>query len=250
MIVTSSVLTILLLAGMPKAYAAAGNQERTLLRGIDAFTNQRFEEAVHAFHHLTQAGIRNGYLFYNLGNAYLKHEQLGPAIYWYERALPFLPTQADLRFNLDYARSLCVDDKPETGGWYRVLFFWEHLLASQTIQYLCIGLNLLVCLGLGIRLIRPSQTMTLLTLGAMLILITLLPSAIRQTLGPVIAPRAIVLPETALVRSGRSPKATTLFQLHAGTSVRVEEQRQDYVKIRFRPAMFGWMARNDLGILD
>ncbi len=243
---------ILLLPGIAQAQAesVSGTLERTFLQGIDAFTAQRFDKAARAFADLAHSGIGNGHLFYNLGTSYLKNGELGPAVYWYERALPFIPGNADLRYNLDYARSLRIDDQPDTGsGLDRVLFFWENLLSSRVLQDLCIALNLLVWLGLGALSIKSSRTIRIITLSGLLVLASLAPTVIRQTLGPELTPRAIVLPRTAVVRSGRTPDATELFKLHAGTSVRVEDQVHDWAKIRFSTTMFGWIEKNHLGML-
>ena len=243
---------ILLLPGIAQAQAESvtGTRERTFIQGIDAFDSGHFDEAAHAFADLAHSGIGNGHLFYNLGNAYLKNDELGPAVYWYERALPFIPGNADLRYNLDYARSLRIDDQPDTAsGLDRVLFFWENLLSARGIQYLCIGLNFLVWLGVAALLMQSSRTIKIITLSGLLVLASLAPTVIRQTLGPKLTPRAIVLPRTAVVRSGRTPDATELFKLHAGTSVRVEDQVHDWAKIRFSETMFGWIEKNHIGML-
>ncbi len=234
----------------PHESGVNGNEERIFLQGIDAFYAGHFDQAVQAFATLTRQGIHNGHLFYNLGNAYLKDGHIGPAIYWYERAVPFLPTEADLAFNLDYARSLCVDNQPDTdAGLHRIFFFWEHLLPTRTIQYLCLIFNAIVWLGLGTLLVRSSPVIKLVTLGSVLVLLTLAPSALKQNLGPRLNPQAIVLSPTAIVRSGKSQTTTPLFKLHAGTRVQVDKQTREHVKIHCNATMFGWMDNNDLGIL-
>ncbi|WP_462323788.1 SH3 domain-containing protein [Desulfoplanes sp.] len=243
-------LVLVPVPAMAQAGTPAANQERTFIQGIDAFNVGRFDQAADAFADLVHTGIRNGHLFYNLGNAYLKNGELGPAVYWYERALPFMPANADLRFNLDYARSLRIDDQPDTHcGLHRVLFFWEDLVSARTLQYLTMALNLLVWLGVSIGLVQSSRSIKMVTVTALLVLATLVPSAARQTLGPVLTPRGIVLPQTAIVRSGRTPSSTELFKLHAGTPVRVEERGRNWAKIRSNETMFGWIECKEIGIL-
>src|SRR5439155_5984489 len=57
-----------------------------------------------AYEQVAALGVRSEDLFYNLGNAYVKAGQLGPAIYNYERALELDPTLEDVQFNLRAAR--------------------------------------------------------------------------------------------------------------------------------------------------
>ncbi|MDD2219020.1 MAG: SH3 domain-containing protein, partial [Desulfoplanes sp.] len=64
-----------------------------------------------------------------------------------------------------------------------------------------------------------------------------------------LAPQAIIVADTAPIRSGRSQDATELFVLHAGTRVDVQEQTENYAKIAFGKEMFGWIEQKNLGIL-
>ena len=54
---------------------------------------------------------------------------------------------------------------------------------------------------------------------------------------------AVIIDEEAAVRSGMTPTATKLFTLHAGTKVRVEETRDDYIKIAFSKDKIGWVKK-------
>ena len=54
----------------------------TFRRGVAAYMAGDFERSVEAFEALAGQGIRNGKLFYNLGNAYLRQDRLGHALLW------------------------------------------------------------------------------------------------------------------------------------------------------------------------
>ena len=65
-------------------------------------------------------------LYYNLGNAYYRTENITRAVLNYERALLLSPGDADIRFNLQLARSKTIDKiVPESEmffvTWYRSL---------------------------------------------------------------------------------------------------------------------------------
>jgi len=62
-------------------------------------------EAVQIYDQLVAQGVRDGALFYNLGNAYYQQGDLNRAIASYEQAAKLTPRDPDLRHNLALARS-------------------------------------------------------------------------------------------------------------------------------------------------
>ena len=65
-------------------------------------------------------------LYYNLGNAHFRTDNITQAILAYERALQLKPGDNDIRFNLEFARSKTIDKiTPESElfffSWYRSL---------------------------------------------------------------------------------------------------------------------------------
>jgi len=75
-----------------------------------------------------EGGVRNGKLFYNLGNAHLLRGDLGAAILAYRRAELYIPGDANLVQNLAYARQR-VATKIESSGAVRArqaLLSWHE----------------------------------------------------------------------------------------------------------------------------
>jgi tetratricopeptide (TPR) repeat protein len=219
------------------------------VEGLKAYQKGDFETAIARFQTLADRGQANGKLYYNLGNAYLKADRLGPAVWWYEKAQQIIPGDPDLKFNLNYARSL-MKDQPETESQAaRVLFFWRYRLRSNQIQWLALGFNLVFWLTLMVRRVmgrRPYRTWLLaLALPALLFTAT----AAYNVYADRFQKQAIVLPDQLSVRAGRTPGATELFILHAGTKVRVQIRRGDHLRIAFGRDKIGWVPASDLGLL-
>ena len=63
-----------------------------------------YSGALELYTELIERGVKNPYLFYNLGNTYFKLGQLGYAILYYEKAISLKPFDRDARENLEYAR--------------------------------------------------------------------------------------------------------------------------------------------------
>ncbi len=93
--------------GAPPAQADA---DATFTRANADYAEGKFPGAIEGYESLVKSGQWNPSLFYNLGNAYFRTDDLGRAILNYERALALDPSQPEARANLalvrDRARAL------------------------------------------------------------------------------------------------------------------------------------------------
>jgi len=92
---------------------AMADSTETFIEAVKEYKAGDFINAAQKFESIAHNNIKNPYLYYNIGNAYLKAKETGHAILWYERAKLILPNDPDLNFNLDYANSLIKDKKDD-----------------------------------------------------------------------------------------------------------------------------------------
>jgi len=85
-IIAQVCLAMLLLLGVFSPVRAS-DQARPFLSGLEVYKAGDYAQAIDRFGTIARSGVVNAQLYYNLGNAYLKNNELGPAILWYERAL-------------------------------------------------------------------------------------------------------------------------------------------------------------------
>ena len=84
---------------MPQT-ASANDPARAFIDGVENYKIGNFTQAAQDFEAVAKLNINNPYLFYNIGNAYLKSNDIGRAILWYERAKVLAPNDPDLNYNL------------------------------------------------------------------------------------------------------------------------------------------------------
>jgi tetratricopeptide (TPR) repeat protein len=244
------ILILVLLVLCTARISGASETARTFLDGIKDYKENRFAEAAAAFSRIADEGIKNGKLFYNLGNAYLKNGDIGNAILWYDRALKLLPHDPDLRFNYEYAQSLTKDEKADKDlPIFRILFFWKYLLSQTQIQWAAIIFNLIFWSLMAARVIRRKNRFQ--TIGHVILalgLIFTLTAVYNDYEGNFIK-EAVILPAKVSIRSGLTDDATELFVLHAGAKVRIDKEKDDYIRIAFSDGKIGWIKKSDAGVI-
>jgi len=219
---------------------------RAFLDGINEYKTGHYAAAVEKFSFVADNGIINPKLFYNLGNAYLKNDELGYAILWYERALRLTPNDPDLKFNLDHARSLVKDiNEDKKGLVFQILFFWKHLLSAGSIQWTAIGLSGIFWILLTARLfIREKISGMLCWIVAVLAVGFILTAVYNQYEAKYIK-QAVIISKAVSVRSGLAEDATELFILHAGTKVDIKKEYKGFLRIYFSNGKIGWLKNSD-----
>jgi tetratricopeptide (TPR) repeat protein len=244
------ILLLIMLILCSGRITGAGEIAQTFLDGIKNYKEDRFAEASAAFSKVADEGIKNGKLFYNLGNSHLKNGDIGNAILWYERSLKLSPDDPDLKFNYEYALSLIRDEKGDKElPLVRILFFWKYLLSQTYIQWAAIFFNIIFWSLMTVRVIqRKDQFKTLSHLILILGLIFTL-TAVYNDYEADFIKEAVILPAKVSIRSGLTNDATELFVLHAGTKVKIDKEKDDYIRISFSEGKIGWIKKSDAGVI-
>ena len=243
-------LLLLLLAGCARettsgAQVAEANQ---------LYEAGRFTEATALFQTLVDAGVMDGTVYYNLGNAYFKAGDLGRAILNYRRAQRLLPRDPDVAANLQLARTqtrdqLEVEDRSALVVLTRrVLVEWTTLDEAAS---LALGVWVVEC-ALAVAAIlwpqgRGGLRYGIIVVGALLGL-SVLSVGIRVLDARGRIP-AIVVAEAADVRSGPAADYLLEFTLHAGAEVRILENREGWVRVALPGDLQGWMPGEALETL-
>ena len=224
--------------------------------GIEAYTAGDYASALRDWQDVEATGLMSKELYYNLGNAYFKDSQIAPAILWYERALRLDPSDADVRYNLEYARALTqdkIEEVPEIffEQWGRSMCYRLPSNAWAVIGLvflaLCVGCVLLFLLGS-----TPGRRRLGFFGGIAALLIALLgwdfaqwqrQEARRQDL-------AIVMKPVVSVKSSPSEgSAKDLFILHEGTRVRILDNVGGYAQIEIADGRQGWIPRREMEVI-
>ena len=215
---------------------------------------KNYKKAIEAYEKLSSKGYSSWRLYYNLGNAYYKNNQLGKAIYNYERAKKLDPKNEDVINNITLAYSKTVD-KIEVKENFFVNAVKTNVLSSfstTTWAWFTVGLSALLFVFLYLFFAGPTTVIrrasffvSIVLVVAFFIVYFLGKSAVNakvQTSFAVIT--------TPVVKIFPEPSATSVskFSLHEGTRVKIMEYNADWILIKLESGNEGWLKTNDVGV--
>jgi tetratricopeptide (TPR) repeat protein len=224
-------------------------------KGVTQFSAGNFKEALDAWNDLYNTGYRSASLAYNIGNAYFKLNNIPSAILFYERAYLLDPTDENINYNLQIARTLNVDRFNEIPE----LFFikWYHFvtlaLPTNTWARISIISFILCLLMLSVYIYTSNYRYKLIGFWSSVLLIVLTVSSLNFSLknkSLVYDSRnAIIMNPVVSGKSSPDNSGTDLFVLHEGTRVKVEDIVGEWYDIRLSDGNKGWVPGSSLSII-
>jgi hypothetical protein len=219
------------------------------LRANDSYLQGDYPSAEVLYRKILDAGIRNGKVYYNLGNTLFRLGKTGEAIQNYLLAQQFLPRSEDLEANLGYARQKAEDRiEVSSSGALRDIFFWYNRLSVKEMAWIFLVCNILFWSGLTLRLFLPYSAVKWLVLLSLIGAVTMGGTAAVRVISEHREQPAVVIAREVSVQSGIDPESTTLFVLHDGAEVSVEKVSNDWSLIRFASGKKGWVKNEQLGL--
>ncbi len=248
------ILSILMLVFIKQAYCGELTQARSLFyQGNIRYSEGDFQQAIIDYERVLSLGFESGALYYNLGNSYFKEGLLGKAIANYLRAERLIPQDADLRSNLDYARSLVKDRcSVSKRKWFMQLFYnLSGLFNLDTISLissiLYFILSIIIILIITLKNLR--RVLCYISLPISILLVISIISFCTQFYSTVIQRWAIVVVKTSDSRFEPFDNATSFFTLSEGERVAIVISKGDWIKVKREDGKQGWVRKNDIEFL-
>ncbi|MBQ3439937.1 MAG: BatD family protein [Bacteroidales bacterium] len=248
---------IALLLALPLGAQAAESYPDSLwTAGVEAYSAGQWAEALQDWSDVAATGLRSKELYYNLGNAYFKTGETAQAVLNYERALRLDPSDADVRYNLEFARAMTqdrIDEVPEfiLKTWIRKIGYWMSSDAWAVLSLVFLALTLALVL---LFLLGPTAGMRrtgfFAGIATLLLSLAAFGFARSQKADAERHDEAIVMrPVSSVTSSPSSDAAKSLFILHEGTKVKVLDEVSGYKDIELADGRRGWIASGDIEII-
>ncbi len=237
-----AVIAVLLFVGTA---GSAGTVAQGYNEANALYRQGEFREAASRYEEVVSQGVRNGNVFFNLGNAWFKAGEIGQAILAYERALKLMPGDEDVLLNLQFVNARKEDKSPEEDDnlLTRVLSSAYRVLSADVLAVLS-SISLFLMSAAAVLWLystsRRSLWIGLLVLaGAGLCgsgsLLT------YRAYSETSASEAIVLADEVQGRSGPGNDYLLVFTIHEGTKVAVERLESRWYLVRLPNGIGGWV---------
>lgn len=235
-------LMVLLMVLLPMTAAAITKDNADM-----EYKKGNYQQAIRDYQELLKKGV-SADLYYNLGNAYYRTDNITQAILSYERAALLSPGDEDIRFNLQFARSKTIDKiTPESEMFFKTWYYSVVNFTSVDAWAVCGLVAIAVALVLVLMYLF-SERMLIRKIGfygaAVLLVFSLLSIvfACQQKSDLENRTGAIVVSPTVSVKKTPSKTGTDVFVIHEGTRVDiVDKSMRDWSGVRLADGREGWI---------
>lgn len=235
-----SLLVLVLLIPMQMLAVTKENADAEYKKG-------NYQQAIKDYQELLKVQ-KSPEVYYNLGNAYYRTDNVTQSILAYERALLLSPGDADIRYNLQFVRNKTIDKViPDNEmfftSWYHSLVYFTSIDTWAVVGLVSIAvvLFLVLCYLFGQRMLLRKIGFY----GAVVLLIVALLSIFFAKQQKYMLDHrcgAIVISPTVSVKKTPSPTSSDEFVIHEGTKVDITDKTiKGWYCIRLGDGREGWV---------
>lgn len=220
----------------------------TLADADSAYIQGDYLTAIDIYQSVIENQGVNATLYMNLGNCWLKRDEIAKAILYYERAYLLDPSDPDIRFNLDLARTKTVDKVNAVNQLFIVVWF-KKLLAVLDVNGWAVMTVILFALTIiltGVLLFSKKSGLRKISFSfsVFFLLLSILSFIFATTQMGNIRERdtAIIMSPSVTVKSTPTSAGTDLFIIHEGRKVKIlDSSMKEWVEIRLEDGNTGWI---------
>ena len=221
-------------------------------QGKSLYKAEKYQEAIISWMKILDHEKHSSELYFNLGNAHYKLNNIGPSIYYFEKGLLLAPNDRDIKNNLSFAENArvdAIDPLPKT-----IFYKWYHAISdlltfdgwaytSIFFVFICVLCFLMYYFSYSEiikRFFFVSSAISIFSLGMSLSMAFFTyEDAIKNN-------PAIIFAESSDVREAPNLRSEISFIIHEGTKVQILERDADWGLVEIANGKEGWIPLIDL----
>ena len=219
------------------------------------YNDAKYAEAIDKYESILNTKEHSAELYFNLGNANYKLNNIAPSIYYYEKALLLEPNDKDIQNNLAFAQNMTIDavDVVPKVGFSRLINNFVNTFNKDTWAKIAVGgVLLFVIIFLAYHFSYSSSkkriafvtSIVSLFVACLSVVMAFQKDALNKKDNP-----AIVFAQESRVKTDPNATSEEVFRLHEGTKVQVVETYDDWKKIQLSDNSTGWIPSKDIKLL-
>ena len=219
------------------------------------YTDGKYQMAIDGYQDILNSGYESAELYYNLGNAYYKLNNIPESNFFYEKARSISPTDEDILINLSFAQNLRIDkiEKLPITQTQNFKINILNLLSEKGWSVLLIILAWIACVLFVLYLSvnnsgnkRIFFTQFIILMIGLIVVFTI--NYEKKKLNN--EKFAIIYDKEIEVWSEPNKISELKFLLHEGTKVKQVDTIQDWVNIQLENGTLGWIQSSSIKTLD
>ena len=242
-------LTLLLLCSLV-TYSNTPNQ--TFSKANELYKKGDYSKAIELYQSIDKKGLYSDDLYFNLGNCYYKLNKVAPSIYYYEKALKLNPAHEDALINIDFAKRMTIDVVEELPKTFLQRFSANIIQKFSFDTWAIFAVIASFLTGLLFLLYYFSFTSKLklflfnISTVAFFSMMVFSFFAFKNYNFVENNRNGIIFSEKVSVNNSPTLDGEEVFVLHEGTKVRIEEEIDNWVKIKLTDGKIGWIYADKL----
>ena len=235
---------------------AQASMESVFKQGNSAYNKAEYQKAISLYEQTLKMGQISAELYYNLGNAYYKLNNIAESIYYFEKAKQLDPNDEDIIINSNFAKNMTIDaieKLPES----QIVTFQKKIYGIFNFSYWSYLTVILFWIFSGLFLVYVfiksaslKQTFFFIAIGILIFFMIsfLITYSIEEKEKN--TNFAILFSNQKDIWSEPNQQAELLFSLHEGTKVEVLDILENWKKIRIANGSEGWIENASLRYLN
>lgn len=220
-------------------------------RANESYAKGDYENTVALCDSLIKNNIESAAIYFNLGNAWFKLDDVPKAILYFEKARKIEPNNEDINYNLQLANTK-IADRIEAVPEFFIKTWWKKLVFYfNEEQWTSINITIFIVFLLFVVIFSVSKKSKIksITLGLLLSFFVL--SVISGFIGfrsykiKTTHNTGVIFTPTVNVKSAPDEGSSTLFILHQGSKVELMEESSTWEKVKIANGSEGWVLKTD-----
>ncbi len=219
------------------------------------YNEGKYAEAIDKYMSILQSDTHSAELYYNLGNAHYRLNNVAPSIYYFEKAKLLNPNDKDIENNLVYANNMtidAIDNVPEVGFSKlikNITNTFSFDIWAKTAVCLAFVYVLLVLLYYFSYSSGKKRITFVMSIICLLSLCVALAFAFNKFELDKKNNPAIIFAQESQIKAEPNLRSEEAFRLHEGTKVQVIDTVNNWKKIKLTDGKIGWILSEDIKIL-
>ena len=214
--------------------------------GVIEYQNNNFDRALDNFLLAENAGLSNPDLFFNIGNAYFRVNDLPNSIIYYRKALLMDSSHKGANDNLNFVLSVIRDRQQDTEENFLTSFFKNifYFFSINSLLIICLVILAIITALIHFqwRYVKLDRTLprfiNFVLLFIFLCFVSLTVARINQVNNNA---EAVIIDNIVYVYSGPNESFTRLFTIHQGTVIKINRHENGWTQITTLNGFSGWI---------